>query len=413
MRRRSRRILAGLLLAALPSSLSADPGPPSAIPVEIERIGDRVLIARCPVGANVAAIVTDSGVVVVDTHVSPASMRAIRAKIEEATGQRRFPYVINTHGHWDHCSGNQVFPDATILGQAGAPAFMRHHRANPFGTMWSEEGALAEDRERLAETRDPERAADLRARIATREQVNTSLRDEYVPTPPNATFADRHDLRLGGVALELLRSGPAHTVTDIFVYLPGERIVLTGDVLCSPTSFCFKVGPLSDLPTLLRTIDRVLEGGADTVIPGHGRTMSGADLQGLRDRLAAGIAAQSGRASAARTLQRAIEEKGLEAALRPLAGVPPDTASAGYLSEEEFHILGNRFVEKADLDAAVGVFELAGGYFPKSSLIFTGLGRARLLRGDSLQAVSAFQRAYDLAPNNRQAAAMLRWLRRR
>jgi len=410
---RIRLIVACLALGAAPASPVAAGLPPTAIPVMIERISNRVVVTRCAVGSNVIAITTSRGVVIVDTHLSPGTMRAVKAKIEEVAGQREFPYVINTHGDWDHCSGNQIFTHATIIGHVSSPTFMRYHEANPMGTMWQEESVLSEDRRSLESTTEPDKAAELRARIATRELILSSLRSEYVSTPPNVTFKDRYDLDLGDVSVQLIYCGAAHTITDIFVYIPEERVVVTGDVFCSPTSFCFRICPLADIATLLDAIDTVLERGVDVVIPGHGRPMSGDDLRGLRDRLARELADQSGVVSAAQHLKQTIEEKGIGVARRLFGHIPPDTSSLGYLSEDEFYILGNRFVDQSNLDAAALVFESAAKYFPTSSLIFGGLGRMHLVRGDTLLAISAYQNAYDLAPNNRTAETMLRRLRGR
>jgi tetratricopeptide (TPR) repeat protein len=139
--------------------------------------------------------------------------------------------------------------------------------------------------------------------------------------------------------------------------------------------------------------------------------MSGEDLWGLRDRLAKKYAGQSGVISAARTLEQAIEESGVEEAKRLYHRMASDTSTAGYMSEEEFYLLGNRFVDKSRVETAATVFELAAEYFPESSLIYSGFGRTYLIRGDTLPAMSAYERAYELAPYNRQAQEMLRWLR--
>lgn len=407
----TRIVLMCLVLAPILALSVAARKPSVTIPVEVEQISDRVLVARCPIGSNVTAINTRQGIVIVDTHLSPGLMRVIRSKIESVFGQQEFPFVINTHGHWDHCSGNQVFPEATIVGHASCPTFMRYHRPNLFGTMWSQESSLAHDRERLESIDDPDKASELRAKIRTREQIVSDLKTDYVLTPPTLTFQDRYTLELGDVTFHLIYCGVAHTITDIFVYIPGERIIISGDVFNSPISFSFAVSPLNDIPAVLGAVDFALEQGVDIVVPGHGGLMSGEDLRGLRVRLAKQYADQSGVISAARTLEQAIEENGVEEAKRLFRSMASDTSAAGYMSEEEFFLLGNRFVDKSKVETAAAVFELAAEYFPESSLIFGGLGRIYLIRGDTLSAMSAYERAYELAPYNRQAQTMLQWLR--
>jgi tetratricopeptide (TPR) repeat protein len=77
------------------------------------------------------------------------------------------------------------------------------------------------------------------------------------------------------------------------------------------------------------------------------------------------------------------------------------------------YLLGTRYVDKADIETAATIFELAAEYFPESSLIYGGLGVTCLIRGDTLSAISVYERAYELAPYNRHAQVMLRWLRAR
>jgi tetratricopeptide (TPR) repeat protein len=276
--------------------------------------------------------------------------------------------------------------------------------------MWSQESLLVRDRERLDSNDDPEKS-ELGAKIKAREQLVSDLETEYVSAPPTLTFEDRYTLELGDVTFQLIHCGPAHTITDIFVYVPGERIVITGDLFNSPTSFSFAVSPLNDIPAVLGAVDFALERGVEVVVPGHGRLMSGDDLRGLRERLARKYAEQAGAISAARTLEQAIEKDGVEEGSKLFRSMAQDKAAAVYMSEEEFYLLGNRFVDKSKVETAATVFELAADYFPESSLIYGGLGRTYLIRGDTLSAMSAYERAYELAPYNRQAEMVLRRLR--
>jgi glyoxylase-like metal-dependent hydrolase (beta-lactamase superfamily II) len=67
---------------------------------------------------NSAVIVTDVGVVVVDTQVDPQGARSVLGAIREKT-DLPVRLVINTHWHSDHVQGNQVyrkaFPEAEII----------------------------------------------------------------------------------------------------------------------------------------------------------------------------------------------------------------------------------------------------------------------------------------------------------
>ena len=48
---------------------------------------------------------------VVDTHSKPSAARVIVEQLREMTS-RPVRYVVNTHFHWDHWHGNEVYPAA-------------------------------------------------------------------------------------------------------------------------------------------------------------------------------------------------------------------------------------------------------------------------------------------------------------
>lgn len=67
---------------------------------------------------NVAFIVTQAGVVLIDTGISRRYGEALRAAIGRITEQP-IALVINTHHHPDHVFGNQAFSDVPIAALAG------------------------------------------------------------------------------------------------------------------------------------------------------------------------------------------------------------------------------------------------------------------------------------------------------
>lgn len=66
---------------------------------------------------NVAFIVTEAGVVLIDTGISRRYGEALRAAIGRVT-ERPIVLVINTHHHPDHVFGNQAFSDLPIASLA-------------------------------------------------------------------------------------------------------------------------------------------------------------------------------------------------------------------------------------------------------------------------------------------------------
>src|SRR5215472_10686604 len=57
---------------------------------------------------NSSVIVNDNDVILVDDHVSPAAAFVLLDELKEIT-TKPVRYVINTHFHYDHSHGNQVF----------------------------------------------------------------------------------------------------------------------------------------------------------------------------------------------------------------------------------------------------------------------------------------------------------------
>ncbi len=67
-------------------------------------------------GANAALIINESGVIVIDSHSSPALSATLIDAVKSLT-DKPIRYVINTHWHVDHHSGNEAYlkDDATSV----------------------------------------------------------------------------------------------------------------------------------------------------------------------------------------------------------------------------------------------------------------------------------------------------------
>ena len=80
---------------------------------DLRRVADGVHVAVAApaykVNCNTAIIETDDGLIVVDTHSKPSAAGVIVDHLRDLSAQP-VRYVVNTHFHWDHWHGNEVYP---------------------------------------------------------------------------------------------------------------------------------------------------------------------------------------------------------------------------------------------------------------------------------------------------------------
>jgi len=85
---------------------------------KFEQIADGVYYAtvtRPGLGSNNVVVVNDTDVLIVDSGTSPAAARAFVEDIKKLT-DKPIRYVVNTHWHYDHTAGNQIFgPEVQII----------------------------------------------------------------------------------------------------------------------------------------------------------------------------------------------------------------------------------------------------------------------------------------------------------
>jgi cyclase len=226
------------------------------------------------VGCNAAIIVNPDGVLVVDSHATPAAAWALAEQLRTIT-DKPIRHVINTHFHWDHAHGNQVFgPDVEVIGHEftrrmlAEGASMRGRSYESFiGNIPSQ---IAQLTTQIAAMGDGPARDKLREQLRVQEQYREA-QASVTPRPPAVTFNDRLTLHHGGREIQLLFLGRGHTGGDIVVYLPKERIVATGDLLGAGPSYLGD-GYLSDW---VATLDQLRGLDFDTVLPGHGDVFTG------------------------------------------------------------------------------------------------------------------------------------------
>ena len=223
---------------------------------------------------NSTVIVNDRDVIVVDDHVSPAAAWVLLEEIKSIT-DKPVTTVINTHFHFDHAHGNQIFgPGVQIIGHeftrrallddpVSKPLYQSFYN---FKTM---EAQIETQRKRLASEQDAAVRAKLQTQITASEN-NLASQKELRPTPPNVTLTTQMTLHRGDREIQIRYLGRGHTAGDVVVYLPKEKAVITGDLLTSSTSNMSDSYPAEWAATLeeLKKLD------FDTVLPGHGEAFT-------------------------------------------------------------------------------------------------------------------------------------------
>ncbi|HTD25677.1 MAG TPA: MBL fold metallo-hydrolase, partial [Candidatus Elarobacter sp.] len=167
------------------------------------------------------------------------------ARVWKAPARR----VVNTHRNGDHCWGNQLFPDAEIIGHRLCAAEFGKERPEFMQTLRSS-----------GSSSDPAVAAFAR-RLADWDFVGIELR------PPQTLVDERLTIDLDGIQAHLIYVGPAHTSGDLIVHLPAERIVFTGDILFR---LCTPIGWEGTYDRWIAALDRIVALAPDVVVPGHG-----------------------------------------------------------------------------------------------------------------------------------------------
>lgn len=226
--------------------------------------------------ANSLVVLGDDGVLVVDTQQSPAAARALIAGIRDRTDVP-VRWVVNTHGHGDHVNGNiayrDAFPGVRFVAHPATVAYMRgegaRRRADEVDALpasiaerqrWLADGALPDGR-RLT----PESEAQVRYSLRLRRGYLTELRGlETVEPEPLVDPVWRVDL--GGVDVEAVAVGPAHTAGDVVVRVPRTGVVGVGDLLEEAPPWVDG----ADLRGWAAALARLVASGDRVWLPSHG-----------------------------------------------------------------------------------------------------------------------------------------------
>ncbi len=245
---------------------------------ELKKVGDGVwagvAAARYKVNSNAAVIETNDGLVIVDSHSKPSAARSLYKDVQAVT-KKPVKKVINTHFHWDHWQGNQVYaqgnPGLEIISSDRCKERLTDPNAVMGGTAFIEKqiaampGEIARLKDAIQKAPDAATRASIEGNLAQAEAYLAELKT-MTPPVPTRTVSQTVRLQEGGRDIQLMLLGRGHTDGDLYVYLPKEKIMVTGDAVVDWMPFIVEGYPEEWIQTVA-ALERL---DISQLIVGHG-----------------------------------------------------------------------------------------------------------------------------------------------
>ena len=194
--------------------------------------------------SNSHFVITDNGVLVFDTGSSKLIGEGIIKTINSVT-DKPIRWVVNSHSHADHWLGNAAFVDlgAEILSSELSEITMKKNGKQ-----------------------------DVEAFSRMTEGATGTNKFVY----PTSLLKQAEKLNLernfGGLDVKFIFSNDGHSLGDILMWLPKQRIIFGGDVLSS--DYLPIMTPHGNVENLVETLNAVVKLDPVIVLPGHGQPNS-------------------------------------------------------------------------------------------------------------------------------------------
>jgi cyclase len=184
-------------------------------------------------------IVTQEGVVMIDSCNSPLDSRKMLAAIKKVT-DKPVLFLIDTETHSDHTANHFIFsPPATVINHSGAGEGMKKEY-------------------------NPKRAETLAAKSP---ELRAALEGFRMITP-HIEYKDRMTINLGERTFELLYLKNVHSEADTAVWLPKERVLFAASAANVRT--LLNLRPSVVIPDVLASYKLMKSLNPEIVVTGHG-----------------------------------------------------------------------------------------------------------------------------------------------
>ncbi len=200
--------------------------------------------------SNAGLIVDGEETLLVDTLFTVGlTQEMLDIMRDAAPAAKNIGKVVNTHANADHIWGNQLVKDAEIIASAGCAEEFDHFMPAQVIEMMAN-------------------AKDLGVLGEFVEHCFTAFDFSGIElTPPTTTFDKEMTVQVGNKSVELYNVGPAHTRGDVLAYVPGDKVIFTGDIIFNEGHPVIWDGPIANWQA---ACERILALDVDVVVPGHG-----------------------------------------------------------------------------------------------------------------------------------------------
>ncbi|MEQ8424531.1 MAG: MBL fold metallo-hydrolase, partial [Cyclobacteriaceae bacterium] len=249
----------------------------------VEKVSDGIYVLKPVISdyrwvtPNIEVIINERSVLVVDSGLLPEAAEEAIKEIKKIT-EKPIKYLVNTHWHGDHWQGNEAFvnayPDIQIIAsEEGAEGIKRD------GMVWanifyfknfklmieSYEEQLKKGKGTDGTKFTQQERKELQEAIVSVKEDLESVK-KLKPTPPTLTFSKMMTMQFGDREIQFHYLGKGNTKGDAVLYLPKEKILITGDLVVHPSPY--ESGAFS--LDWVDTSKRLAEFDYATLIPGHG-----------------------------------------------------------------------------------------------------------------------------------------------
>ncbi|WP_088329356.1 MBL fold metallo-hydrolase [Lacimicrobium sp. SS2-24] len=212
--------------------------------IKITDLGSRIFELRTDRSGNVAVLIGEDGVFMVDTKMEHL-VELIDDAQKKLSDNREVNLILNTHFHRDHVRGNAYFKrrGAVIMAHPN----VRHYLENP-------------------------KALKMLGRDAP------SFTPEYYPT---IDVTDDTSIKMNGQSIELYHTPNAHTNSDLFVVFKEANVIHGGDLVFNRRFPFIDIDNGGTVAGYIAGIKKIIEvANADTkIIAGHGPIATIVDLE--------------------------------------------------------------------------------------------------------------------------------------